>query len=184
MIFDLKFLGECFDVDFSTGALFWKESRPIEHFPTIKGYKSWTTKSASTSPVTKDGNGYLSVGVTYKGKYLTYSQHRVIYALYHNDPNPPLVDHFNRDITDNRPSNLRPSTVAGNAKNRKKSKSNTSGITGIDFILRESGYYFWLTKSTKPEGPKDITFRDFFLACCERKSWELKNGYTESHGKY
>lgn len=164
--------------------MFWKDDRPVSHFKTLGGYSSWKTKSSSTSPVTKNGKGYLSVGVTFEDKYITYTQHRIIYALFHGDENPPLIDHYNRDTTDNSISNLRPSCKAGNAKNRKMSKLNKSGITGVKFVVRESGHYFWITKSAKQTGPKNISFRDFFLACCERKSWELKNNYTTDHGKY
>lgn len=184
MIFDLNFINECFDVDFSKGLLSWKEDRPANHFRTPGGHSSWKTKSSSTSPLTKNGKGYLTVGVTFEGNYITYIQHRIIYALFHGDANPPLIDHYNRNITDNSISNLRPSCMAGNAKNRKMSKLNTSGITGVEYRVKPSGYYFWITNSAKDEGPKDIVFRDFFLACCERKAWELKNDYTAEHGKY
>lgn len=184
MIFDLDFINECFNIDFSKGLLSWKDDRPISHFRTLGGYSSWKTKSSSTSPVTKNGKGYLSVGVTFEDKYITYAQHRIIYALFHGDENPPLIDHYNRDTTDNSISNLRPSCKAGNAKNRKMSKLNKSGITGIKFVVRESGHYFWITKSAKQTGPENISFSDFFLACCERKAWELKNNYTTDHGKY
>lgn len=184
MIFDLNFINECFDVDFSKGVLSWREDRPASHFRTSGGHSSWKTKSSSTSPITKNGQGYLTVGVTFEGEYITLIQHRIIYALFHSDPNPPLIDHYNRDITDNSISNLRPSCMAGNAKNRKKSKLNTSGITGVKFIVKKSGYSFWLTNSAKLTGPKRLSFRDFFEACCERKAWELINSYTTEHGKY
>lgn len=184
MIFDLKFINECFDIDFSKGLLSWKKNRPLSHFRTLGGYSSWKTKSSSTSPVTKNGKGYLTVGVTFEGKYITYAQHRVIYALFHEDENPPLIDHYNRNTTDNGISNLRPSCKEGNAKNRKLSKLNTSGITGVKFVVKKSGHSFWLTNSAKQTGPKKLAFRDFFQACCERKAWELNNAYTTDHGKY
>lgn len=183
MKFDLDFIRDCFDIDFSKGTLSWKADRPTNHFRTLGGYSSWKTRFSSTKSVTKNGKGYFCVGVTFEDKYITHTHHRIIYALFHNDPSPPLIDHYNRDITDNRISNLRPSCKEGNAKNRKLSKLNTSGITGIKFIVKKSGYCFWLTNSSKPTGPRKLSFNDFFQACCERKAWEIINGYTTDHGK-
>jgi len=58
---------------------------------------------------------YRQVGVD-GGMYLL---HRIAYALYHGiDPYPYLVDHKNRDRTDNRIANLRIATHSLNNTNR------------------------------------------------------------------
>ena len=55
-----------------------------------------------------------------------------MYELFNGKiPQGLLVDHKNRDRTDNRIKNLRLITKAENARNAKKYKSNKSGITGV-----------------------------------------------------
>lgn len=184
MKFDLKFLSECFDINFLKGTVRWKNDRPEEHFSTTEGHISWKTRSSGKLINSINFQGYKALTVTHLGKRVTLLQHRIVYALFHNDPRPPHIDHFNRDRTDNSISNLRPSDHEVNARNRKISVKNTSGITGVQFRVNKSGYYFWITLSASDFGPRTKVFTDFFEACCERKSWELKNNYTEAHGKY
>lgn len=74
----------------------------------------------------KRKDGYFDVGL--KGKY--YLVHRIIYALHHNEL-PKIVDHINRNISDNRIENLRKSDYNKNIWNSGISTSNTSGVKGV-----------------------------------------------------
>lgn len=74
----------------------------------------------------KRKDGYYDVGL--KGKY--YLVHRIIYAL-HNNYLPEIVDHINRDVSDNRIENLRESDYNKNIWNSGISTSNKSGVKGI-----------------------------------------------------
>jgi len=73
---------------------------------------------------------------------------------------------------------LRPCDPKTNSRNRKKSTKNTSGITGVR-------WYSHTNKWVSNIGDKSIQgyFDDFFEACCFRKSWEIKLGYTKNHGR-
>jgi hypothetical protein len=57
----------------------------------------------------------------------------------------PMVDHCDRDPSNNRRSNLRQTTHSDNARNRSQSKRNTTGYTGV--VLIDSGYSASWTES-------------------------------------
>ena len=60
----------------------------------------------------------------------TYRTHRLVY-LYHTGTMPAILDHINRDVSDNRVENLREATQAENAYNCKLRVDNTSGVKGV-----------------------------------------------------
>lgn len=75
------------------------------------------------------GGGYYSV--MFRGK--SYLAHRVVFEIAHCVSLSPgqKIDHENGQIGDNRLSNLRLVSVAVNSRNCKKTRANTSGITGV-----------------------------------------------------
>jgi len=181
MIFDLNFIEECFNFNFSTGVLSWKDSRPLNHFATWRGWVNWHNKNPGKIAGHVDTNNYKAVKLTTEGKEFNYKQHRLIYALYHEDTDPPVIDHFDGNTTNNSISNLRPADKEINAKNRIKSVRNKSGITGICRIKDRPNLW---RASIKYNGEVlTKTTGDFFEACCFRKSLEIKAGYTNRHGK-
>lgn len=75
-----------------------------------------------------DRHGYLMIRM--KGK--AYMAQRIVFGM-HKGFIPEVVDHINRDVTDNRIHNLRAATKSENCCNAKLSKRNTSGIKGVSF---------------------------------------------------
>lgn len=59
--------------------------------------------------------------------------HRFLFNLDNKLEDNLVIDHINHDTLDNRMSNLRICTVQQNMMNCKRSKNNTSGVTGIWF---------------------------------------------------
>ena len=91
------------------------------------------------------------------------------------------VDHIDGNRKNNSISNLRVVSNMENHRNMKRSKSNKSGITGVSFHQRDK---LWL--SSIKVNYKTITlgcYKDFFLACCARKSAEIKYGFHANHGR-
>jgi hypothetical protein len=89
------------------------------------------------------------------------------------------VDHINGITSDNRWGNLRLVSVSENGKNRRLDKRSTSGISGV--YHHRSG---WVARINSNGVRHRIgVYRDFFEACCARKSAELKLSYHPNHGR-
>jgi hypothetical protein len=69
--------------------------------------------------------------------------HRFILNEYDKDKIP---DHINRNILDNRKSNLRIADKADNAANSKIFKNNTSGVKGVSWSKQANGWRAYITR--------------------------------------
>mgnify|MGYP000166735034 CR=1 FL=1 len=104
--------------DYRDGQLIWKKCRNT----TVLGKPAGAV----------GGRGY--VNVTLNGK--TCTAHRLIYLLKHGYV-PDMIDHIDRNKTNNRIENLRPATVSQNVCNREAPANSTSGIKGVRFHKRD-----------------------------------------------
>lgn len=178
---DLDFIKECFCFDFESGVITWLTTRPQTHFKTWRGWVNWHNKNPGKIAGHIDANNYKALKLTLEGKEYNLKQHRLIYAVFHNDPNPPLIDNYDGNTINNSISNLKPSDKEFNAKNRYMSKLNKSGITGVK--RRKDRPNLWIASIKVGGVTLTRTSADFFEVCCFRKSMELKAGYSERHGK-
>ncbi|QDP62317.1 MAG: hypothetical protein Unbinned8472contig1000_17 [Prokaryotic dsDNA virus sp.] len=124
-------------------------------------------------------NGYRSLKI--KGK--KYLAHRLAWMLYYDKEIPPLmqIDHINGDKDDNRICNLRVVTPRVNCKNLPKTSRNKSGLLGVCWAPSIGK---WLAQISVEGKNKNLgEYRDFFEACCARKSAEVRYGYHENHGR-
>ncbi len=76
--------------------------------------------------------GYLRL--SYRGK--VYPLHRLAF-LYMNNSVPSIVDHIDRNILNNKWSNLREITKSGNCRNREKKSTNSTGRRGVFEIRKD-----------------------------------------------
>ena len=84
------------------------------------------------SHLSHSGRGYFYVTLYKDGKGKIKKIHRLIAEHYIPNPdNKPIVDHKNRDKTDNRIENLRWATSSENNLNVGMTKSNTTGFKWI-----------------------------------------------------
>ena len=145
---------DLFIYDSDTGKLLWKSKRSRG---CVEGREAGTIKS--------DGR-YRTVFVNGKRLYV----HRIIWEMhYEKIIDRRCIDHIDRNGLNNFIVNLRLVSLSVNQCNRKISKNNKTKISGVNnhaggFSVYCAGKYISFTK-------------DFFNACCIRKSEELKNNY-------
>ncbi|MEP9387159.1 HNH endonuclease signature motif containing protein [Mesorhizobium sp. KR9-304] len=112
--------------DRETGALNWRVARPGAPKGALVG--------------TRSSHGYTQVEVDYR----LYKAHRVIWLLMTGNWPTHQVDHINGMRADNRWKNLREATPLQNSRNRRPSKSSTSGRVGVTFIKASSKWQAYI----------------------------------------
>lgn len=162
--------------------------------PTSNSGLRWNISKGRGNNEVKIGDtaGHLSKRnkwyVGFNGK--VYLAHIIIWKMF-NDLNPDLViDHIDRDSSNNTLSNLREISQKSNCRNKKKFKNNTSGVTGVSYHKRDA---YWSVSYTLLD---KIVFEKFyvkdhedaFTAAVKRKEHLNKtilrnHGYTEQHGE-
>lgn len=106
------------DVNYETGEIFWRPRSECDF--TSNGYggalgamKRFNSLYAGKPALNHKSKGYLKGRID--GKEL--KAHRVVWAHYHGRWPSGVIDHINRDRSDNRLANLRDVTSAQNAMN-------------------------------------------------------------------
>lgn len=150
-------LKELLSYDSITGIFVWKKTR--------RGVKS----GKRAGFVVDNKYRYIRVNGS------QYLEHRLAW-LYIYGVWPNQTDHINRHKRDNRIINLRDVSASINQRNTGLFSNNTSKITGVNKRTNIDKWraYIYIEGKTKHLGQ----FRDFFDACCCRKSAENKHGYN------
>lgn len=105
---------------------------------------------------------------------LNYQGHRIAWLYMTGEWPKALIDHINRDPSDNRWANLRDVTASGNQFNRSISPKNKSGVKGVRFNARDR---LWYTRI----GRRDVgAFKEFSEAVSARKAAE-EQAYKEAY---
>lgn len=157
-----------------TGELLWN-SRISEDFAIPmpdRQVKRWNTRFAGAPAFGFDGqrsrypNGYLD------GHSI--AKHRAIWAVHYGEWPDRQIDHINRDVLDNRISNLRQCTATENLRNRGIMRSNTTGVTGVYFDKHSR----WVARIGENGKHKVLgRFELFEDAVAARKKAEDEMGY-------
>ena len=111
-----EYLRQCFDYDPETGILRWRE-RPREHFRTDRGCLIFNWRFAGKAAGTLSKRGY--VGVHLRGHPHSMMAHRIAWKMQTGD-DTPLVEHEDKDPSNNAWSNLRVATQSQNCCNTPK----------------------------------------------------------------
>ena len=81
-------------------------------------------------------SGYY--GVQLEGK--TYLAHRVVWALFYGSLGRCIIDHKDKNRSNNKITNLRVVDYNVNSKNLSVNKNNKTGFTGVEFIENRNSY--------------------------------------------
>lgn len=159
-----------------TGELLWK-ARPIESFANERCGKAWNTKWAGKPAFTAtDAKGHCIGAVNHN----LFRAGRVIYKLM-TGVDPDQVDHINGVYDDNRWVNLRSVPNNINQKNMKRSRSNSSGTTGVSWDKTKNSWAAAITVDRKAIHLG--RFKDINDAIAVRKQAEVTYGFHPNHGR-
>ena len=176
-----KLVRELFD--YKDGQLFFRE-RPREHFLTDRGFNVWKARYARRHLIEagyhNDG-GYRAVEVSMKGKAHSYLSHRLVWAWHYGKWPNGEIDHIDHDTSNNRIENLRDVTHEENMKNKRKRKTNTSGVTGVVWNKNNAKWNAFICVSSRRKHLG--LFESFEDAVAARKEAEKLYGYHKNHGK-
>lgn len=154
-------LQELLEYNPELGAFYWKVARGS------------VPKGAEAGYINK--NGYRIILIDKK----QHRAHRLVYLYYGKQINGE-IDHINHDRADNRLANLRDVNRLQNTRNRGLAKKNKYGISGVSIHKPTSRWVAEIGIAGKSKFLKSS--KDFFEACCARKSAESKLGFHENHG--
>jgi hypothetical protein len=117
-------------------------SNNIEHWRLVDGYDNYEISSHGrvrnnqTNRIMKGqlDKGYHRIPLRREGATKVYSVHRLVaFAFCENNEGYDIVDHIDRNPSNNHFTNLRWVTQSLNIKNTKISSNNISGIKGVSF---------------------------------------------------
>ncbi len=161
-----------------TGRFYWLARSPSD-FGSARGYAISVRRRPPGSEALNVGKGagYLTAWID----GYNYYAHAVGWALTHGDW-AELVDHIDGDRQNNKLSNLRAVTKSENAKNMKRFRTNTSGVTGVA-LQKSTGK--WIAQiGGKKDGSSYIgSFDKFEDAVAARKEAEKQRGFHPNHGR-
>jgi hypothetical protein len=168
--------------DPETGKLYWLP-RPIEMFQPTKtrsqegSCAAWNRRFAGKQAlIYQHPSGHMY------GKVLEVhiSAHRVIWCLVYGYW-PNVIDHINRQPSDNRLCNLRDGSHKDNCRNFPVRRDNKWGRVGICWNEKHPRWWARITVDGKTFSLG--FFKSFDAACKARDLAERKHGFHPNHGK-
>jgi hypothetical protein len=163
----LEYFHKRLQYDEDSGRLIWKNGQRKGH-------------QAGSIVENISGNQYRFMSLGYKGKTYNFMAHRVIWFMQTGEW-PEDIDHRDGEGLNNAFTNLRSVTRTVNNMNHRKQKNNSSGLAGVSFRAHRGKW--WAYGDIGKSRVQLAYTLDLFEAACARKSWELRNDFTERHGR-
>jgi len=160
-----------------TGLLFWRH-RDLELFDVApnkmkRAFGSWNSKYAGKHAFKCLNKTGYKKGIIFGISLLA---HRVIWAMEKNSWPEDQIDHIDGDRTNNKIENLREVSAKINARNRKLSVSNKTGVIGVHYCKTHNVYVARMLSSHIGN------FDNLDEAIKARKLAEIGKGFSERHG--
>lgn len=184
---DHSLLLKLFELDIATGILTYKPRGP--EFFTENGRggalgqsSRWNGRWAGKIAGYSTRIGYREVQIPILGGgYFISQQHRVVWCLTHGFWPESILDHINGIRGDNRPSNLRLSSLKLNARNMCLPSNNTSGFCGVSFNRRTGKWFAQIIADNKRHYLGTYDRKSDAIAA--RQEANARFGFLEGHGK-
>lgn len=160
-------LRSALDYDLNTGIFTWKE-----------GGRGRGRKKGGRAGSVKISRGHKSRQINVNGYNCTAAYAAWLYVT--GEPPKGILEYKDNDSLNDAFDNLRPSNYSGIQKSRCKGKNNTTGIIGVSWRKSEGGHYA-VSIGNGANGVYLGRTRDFFEACCMRKSAEKRYNYNVSN---
>lgn len=129
-------------------------------------------KIGSVAGHVNKAQGYYMVGIKNK----EYKVSRIIF-LYHNGWLPRIVDHKDRDVSNNKIENLRPATDTQNSSNRTSAKGSSSQYLGVSWYKYTNRWFASISSNHK------VTRLGYFF--CEKQAALAYNRMAvKLHGEF
>lgn len=172
---DVQTLRRLLSYDAKTGELRWLTRSP-DFFKKTSEFLRWNGRYAGKVAFSINTTGYRD-GMIFRK---VYRAHQVAWALHYGEwPHGP-IDHINGVRDDNRIENLRIVTPSENSRNRKQSKRNKTGATGVvEFKPGRWRAYIGTDAGNIHLG----VFYSMDEAVGARKLAEIQHGYHPNHGR-
>jgi len=164
---DFDFVNNLLSYSPENGKLFWKNTFSSRAIAGEEAGYRWTNSS---------GKSYRVIGINNNKVFA----HNIAWLLFTNNWPTCVVDHLDGDGLNNKIINLSDKSRSDNGKNQKLFSTNKLGIPGVYYSAQKNKYRAEIKSLGRYENL--ISTRDFFEACCARKSAERRLGFHENHG--
>jgi hypothetical protein len=131
---EVSYLRQLLHYEPHTGKLFWRW-RSLCQFADVRNFHRWNKRYAGEEAFTATHKNGAKHGAI---DWQPYVAHRVIWKLMTGQEPGVMVDHEDRNRSNNCWNNLRNVECFQNSINRSKHKNNTSGYPGVYFSKRQN----------------------------------------------
>ena len=172
---------ELLDYDPESGKLTWK-LRSSHWFKEERNKNIFNKIHAGKCPerISLGVDGYPRIRIGVLGNY--YSASRVIWLWMTGEWPTGIIDHIDKEPTNNKWDNLRQVDSLGNARNRSKQSNNTSGVTGVSWSEEKQKWRAGVRIKGKQRFLGYFKKEDLDLAAMEVMEFRAENGFHTTHG--